>query len=224
MKDDSAFSKLEREVQLLDDWLGKKPGGRQCIRKHIPNYKRWDKLSSSLIDFLRSKPLADWTELDLDLCRNAISFDCFELNLLKPLSFDELLDLANQTTAPLSKGFQLYLALVCGNLQHSKEQLHLATNLFERAQSFHVQIETFKVLASHESALTEGYARGLWDSGDSEDCEDFAKQVAFLLALMPIRAQQSLLDEYLAKALKSEYPSVVSCATAIACIRDFGTQ
>ncbi len=233
MNDDSEFSKLEREVSLLKEWLDKNHIGSErfprsikkytgCIKKH----KRWNNLSSSLVEFLRSKPLSDWTESDAALCDKAFHFDFFELSLLKPLSFDELLDLANQATAPIAEGFQLYLAMVCGKLQESRQQVVLATRLFENAQSFRVQLEVLKVLAENGSAVTDQCARKMWNSGDSEESVDWpqesVRQIAILATLRPIKAQKSLLDEYIAIALKSEYPSVASLAEGLAFIRDYG--
>ncbi len=224
MNDDSEFSKLEREVQLLEEWLEKKHGSVENYRNHVKYYERWGILSSSLIDFVRSKPLADWTDSDAALCWKVILFDYYEVSLLYPLSFDELLDLAKQATVPLAKGFQLYLARVCGNIQDFKQQMQFATILFESAQSFRVQIEVFDWLAARGSAKTEEYAKRIWDSGDCEELRQWERQVALLVRLKPIRKQDALLSEYLKKALKSEYPSVVSCAKTIAILRDYGTK
>lgn len=224
MNDDSEFSKLEREVQLLEEWLERKHGSVENYRDHVKYYERWGILSSSLIDFLRSKPLADWTDSDAALCWKVILFDYYEVSLLYHLSFDELLDLANQATVPLAKGFQLYLARVCGNIQDFKQQMQFATMLFESARSFRVQIEVFGWLAARGSAKTEEYAKRIWDSGDCEEFQQWDKQVALLVSLKPIRKQKELLDKYLAKARKSEYPSVVSCAQVITTLRDYGTK
>ncbi|MDX1988999.1 MAG: hypothetical protein SFV17_20095 [Candidatus Obscuribacter sp.] len=225
MKDDSEFLKLEREVQLIEEWLNKNHVGSQHFPKYINKYKRWDNLSSSLIDFLRSKPLANWTASDAALCSKAVRFDFFELSLLNPLSFDDLVGIAVQTTVPIASGFQVYLSLVCGKIQDSKQQLELATKLFEGAQTFNVQLEALKVLAENDSAMTEQCARRMWNSGDSRDSSDwpeFAKQIAILTTLRTIKSQKLLLDEFIVTALESEYPAVVSLAKGLAFRRDFG--